>query len=79
MIKHGYEKIDIQNPLKNKLTKLVNYFVKFYGEKYRSVIENRIENTIFLFLERATSSGIELLKTHFEQLKAKAKSPVEKK
>jgi len=53
MIKHGYEKIDIQNPLKNKLTKLVNYFVKFYGEKHRGVIENRIENTIFLFLDRA--------------------------
>lgn len=79
MIKHGYEEIDIQNPLKNKLTKLVNYFVKFYGEKHRGVIENRIENTIFLFLERATNSGTELFKTHFEQLKSKAKSPVEKK
>jgi len=38
MIEHGFEGINGQNPIKDKLPQLIEYYVKFYGEKYRHFV-----------------------------------------
>ena len=53
MIKHGYENINIDNPLEGKLEKLIDYFVEFYGEENRKLIEERIHNTQFAFIDHS--------------------------
>ena len=37
------------NPIAGKEDKIINYFVDFYGEKYRNIITDRIKNTIFIW------------------------------
>ncbi len=67
MIEHKLENIeDIYNPLKNKLPQIIEYFVKFYGEEYRSQIKDRIDNTIFIFADREVKNS---LNEHFIELK----------
>ena len=46
------EGTNIFNPIEGKLDKVIEYFVKFYGEKYRQRIEERLKSTTFLFLGR---------------------------
>lgn len=49
MIKCVVNGVDIFNPINGKLDDIINYFVEFYGEKYRQRITERINNTTFLF------------------------------
>ena len=49
MIKHDLGKVNLDNPLEDKIPQLIEYFVKFYGEKYRERITDRITNTTFVF------------------------------
>ncbi len=51
-MKHGLEGIDLNNPIKGKIPKIIEYLVEFYGEEYRDRITERINNTMFLFLDR---------------------------
>ena len=55
MIKHGIENINLNNPLENKLPKIIDYFVKFYGEKYRERITTRLNNATYIFTETVGS------------------------
>ena len=41
------EGTNIFNPIEGKLDKVIEYFVKFYGEKYRQRIEERLKSTTF--------------------------------
>ena len=74
MIKHGYENINIDNPLEGKLEKLIDYFVEFYGEENRKLIEERIHNTQFAFIDHSVELGIDDIKKHFKSLLSKATS-----
>ncbi len=49
MIKHDMTKVNLDNPLEGKIPQLIEYFVKFYGEKYRERITERINNATFVF------------------------------
>ncbi len=49
MIKHDLEKINLDNPLEGKMPQLIEYFVEFYGEKYRKRITDRLTNTTLVF------------------------------
>ncbi len=70
MIKHGLENINIENPIKDKLPMLIEYFVKFYGEKYREKITNRLYNTTFILAEPIDGSlSLSSLISHFEKKK----------
>lgn len=70
MIEHGLEKINLDNPIDGNLSMLINYFVKFYGEKYRDKITERLTNTTYIFSDCAgnvdTYNGIKL---YFENKK----------
>ncbi len=50
MLKFVVGDVDIFNPLEGKLDQCIEYFVKFYGEKYRERITERLKNTTYLFL-----------------------------
>ena len=39
MLKHGLEGVNLNNPIEDKLPQIIEYFVKFYGEKYRERIK----------------------------------------
>ena len=49
MIKHGLEKINIENPIDKSLPMLIDYFVNFYGEKYRERITDRLNSATYVF------------------------------
>ncbi len=67
MIKHGIENINLNNPLENKLPKVIDYFVKFYGEKYRERITTRLNNATYIFTETVGSlNSYYYLKDYFE-------------
>lgn len=67
MIKHGIENINFNNPLENKLPKVIDYFVKFYGEKYRARITERLNNATYIFTETVGSlNSYYYLKDYFE-------------
>lgn len=78
MIKHGYEDINLDDPLKGKLDKLIDYFVEFYGEKYRKNIEERINNTQFIFISPSSDYGIDDINKHFDDLLSNANSHEDK-
>lgn len=42
--------VDILNPIENKMDKIVDAFVKFYGEEYRSRIEEKLNNAKIYFV-----------------------------
>ena len=42
--------VNIFNPIEGVLDKIIEYFVKFYGEKHRERINDRVLRTTFLFL-----------------------------
>ena len=42
MIKHGLEKINIENPIDKSLPMLIDYFVNFYGEIGRASCRERV-------------------------------------
>lgn len=67
MRKHGLENIkNVFNPVQDKLPQIIEYFVDFYGERYRKQIEERINNTTFIFYERG---DFMLLEKYFQSLK----------
>ena len=41
--------INIFNPIDGKIDRIIEEFVKFYGEKHRERIRKRILNTTFCF------------------------------
>lgn len=49
MIKHDINKVNLDNPLEGKIPQIIEYFVKFYGEKYRERITDRITNSTLVF------------------------------
>ena len=69
--------INYFNPLEGKIDKIIEYFVKFYGEKYRERIENKIKNTTFIFVPdlanpfRSVSRTLEKLQENTEEDKPK--------
>ena len=68
MIEHGFEGINGQNPIKDKLPQLIEYYVKFYGEKYREVITDRLNHTIFVFAENQSYKYGEKIEKRFNDL-----------
>ncbi len=42
---------NVYNPLQGKLDKIKDYLIGFFGEKYREVIEERLNNTSYIFCE----------------------------
>ncbi len=73
MLKYVVGDVDIFNPLDGKLDQCIEYFVKFYGEKYRERITNRLKNTTYLFLGEFSplykySTGSSIV-SHFKELK----------
>ena len=64
MLEFKLDGINIYNPIENKKDQIIDCFVEFYGEEYRRRITDRIDNTIFLFLDdvhytRSTYQNIE--------------------
>lgn len=51
------EGVNIFNPIEGKLDKIIDYFVKFYGEKYRERITQRLTHSTFLFLGSVSKYG----------------------
>lgn len=49
--------INIFNPIEGKLDRIIEYFVEFYGEKYRERITSRLKNSTILFLGNTSLSG----------------------
>ncbi len=68
MYKHGYEEINFNNPLMGKIGIVKDCLIDFYGEKYKDRINSRIDNTLFVFLDRASDEGLEVLQGHFGEL-----------
>lgn len=52
MDKLMFNGVNILNPLEGKLDEVIEYFVAFYGEKYRERITEKIKSTTFIFVPR---------------------------
>ncbi len=52
MVNLKVEGVNIFDPIKDKIPKIIEYLVDFYGEKYRESITNKIENAHFMFLPK---------------------------
>ena len=52
MIEFKVDGVDIFNPIKDKMPEVIEYLVKFYGEKYREQITSKLNNAHFLFLPK---------------------------
>ncbi len=67
MIRHGFENIkNVFNPVEGKLHQIIEYFVMFYGERYRTRIEEKLNNTFFIFYDRKDTI---VLEGYFQSLK----------
>ena len=64
-MEHGLEGIDLYNPIKGKLTQIIDYFVEFYGEEYRKKITERLYNTDYIFADRVTTESRNPLEQYF--------------
>lgn len=64
MLDFKLEGINIYNPIEGKIDQIIDCFVKFYGEEYRSEITHKLNNTIFFFLDDARANN-----TTFSQIK----------
>lgn len=53
MLKLVVDGQDIFNPIADKLPEIIEYFVKFYGEKYRPRIEEKLTNALFFFVPKS--------------------------
>ena len=51
----------LESTIKDNLPKLIDYFVRVYGEEYRKQISNRLNNTIFLFASDDKESALNML------------------
>ena len=60
--------IDIYRPIESKLPQLIEYFVDFYGEKYRDIITKRLENTIYVYLDTPQSRTYDVLQDYINDL-----------
>lgn len=49
MDKLMFNGVNVLNPLEGKIQEVIEYFVAFYGEKYRERITQKINNTTFIF------------------------------
>lgn len=56
MVKVTYE--DVFNPMKDKKQDLIELYVGYFGEKYRTKITERINNTEFLFIDKNPQDSI---------------------
>ena len=53
MEKLTFNGVDIFNPIADKMDKIIDYFVMFYGEKYRARIEEKLKtNTTYIFMPK---------------------------
>ena len=59
MIDDTFEEIeDASNPLKDKLPMIIEYFVDFYGEDNRERITQRLNDAIYVFVERGEKNSL---------------------
>ncbi len=71
MFKLGYEDIkDVDNPLDGKMPKIVEYFVKVYGEKYRDLINEKLNNAFYIFLDDGNAGGVYSSDIYFKERRA---------
>ncbi len=59
--------INLNNPFENKLDKVIEYFVKFYGEKYRGQITDRLNSAIYVFVDSDSENRIKLANDYFKE------------
>ncbi len=59
MFSSGFEGIrDINYPLEGKMPRIIDYFVKVYGEKYRKRITEKLNDACYFFLDDGNKGGI---------------------
>ena len=59
MFKLGFEGIrDLNEPLEGKMNRIIDYFVKVYGEKYRKHITEKLNDACYFFLDDGCNGGI---------------------
>lgn len=67
MIDDTFEDIDdVANPLTDKMPYIIEYFVEFYGEEFRERITQRLNDAIFVFVEKGKKNA---LKKYFVERK----------
>lgn len=72
MFKLGYEGIkDINRPLEGKMPSIIDYFVKVYGEKYRTHITKKLNNACYFFFDDGNKGGIYSTDIYLKEKKAK--------
>ena len=69
MLKHGLEGVNLNNPIEDKLPQIIEYFVKFYGEKYRERIKERLNDAVILFIDKASVNRNADIKSHFSNIR----------
>lgn len=69
MLKHGLEGINLNNPIENKLPQIIEYFVKFYGEKYRDKITQRINDAVIIFIDKSSTNRNADINAYFNSLR----------
>ena len=62
---------ELHNPLKGKLSKVAEYFIKFYGEQYREKIINTFKNIEFVFVDPVTKEGDTSFQIYFDGIRDK--------
>ena len=55
------------NPLEGKMDKIIEYFVKVYGEEYRPLISERINNAEFLFFDKELQDRISMIEIKYQK------------
>ena len=68
MIKHGFEDLNLDDIIADKKDKLCEYFVKFYGEKNREVIQEKFESINYLYLYIEDTNLQATFSNHFVDL-----------
>lgn len=64
--KFNVETINVNNPFKGKMEKLIEYFVQIYGEKYRYLITSRLNNAEFLFFDQNGHNRINAIEIKYQ-------------
>ena len=67
--KRPLEDINIYTPIEHKLPQIIEYFVMFYGEKYRSIITKRLSSAIFIYADKPEFKTYNIIKDYFYTVK----------
>lgn len=60
--------IETSNTIEKNLPKIIEYFVKFYGENYREVITQRLNSAIYVYADKMNSRNYSFLKIYYDDL-----------